>query len=196
MSLRPGQAWRSRTSIQAAAHAADVVIQMAPVPTESAENATRAVLADPASLARISAAGLLSWVLPGLGHLYIGDRTRGIVCMVTIVVTFWTGVAIGGVRATVDPQERTLWFFAQLCSGGNVGAAYLLRGDAPRASRTVSSAQVAAWAGPWVSADVGVHYTGVAGLLSILVILDSLGRAERVSLSLRRGTRDRPRGVT
>jgi len=194
VSSLPDRARRNRKRFRAAARAADVVIRMAPVPTDSAERAAHAVLANPASLARVSAAGLLSLVLPGLGHLYIGDRTRGVVCMVTIVVTFWTGLAIGGVRATVDPQERTLWFFAQLCSGGNVGAAYILRGDAPKASRTVSSAQVAAWAGPWVSADIGVHYTGVAGLLSVLVILDSMGRAERVSRTSRRGGRDRPWG--
>ncbi len=169
---------------------------MVPVPSESAESAAHPALADPASLARVSAAGLLSWLVPGLGHLYIGDRTRGIVCMVTIVVTFWGGVAIGGVRATVDPHERTLWFFAQLCSGSNVGAAYLLRGDAPKASKEISSAQIAAWAGPWVSADIGVHYTGVAGLLNILVILDALGRAERMSIVTRRSSRDRPKGAT
>jgi len=169
---------------------------MAPVPTESIESAANPALADPASLARVSAAGLLSWLMPGLGHLFIGDRTRGIVCMVTIVITFWSGVAIGGVRATVDPQERSLWFLAQLCTGTNVGAAYLLRGDAPRVSQRVSAAQVAATAGPWVSADIGVHYTGVAGLLSILVILDALGRAERLPRASWRSSRDRPRGVT
>ncbi len=163
---------------------------MAPVPSESANREASTILADPAALGRVVGSGLLSWILPGLGHLFIGDRTRGIICMVTIVVTFWSGVAIGGVRGTIDPHERSLWFMAQVCSGGNVGVAYLLRGDAPKASRSVSAAQVAAMAGPWASADIGVHYTGVAGLLNLLVILDALGRAER-----RRPDR-RPTGVT
>jgi hypothetical protein len=30
----------------------------------------------------------------------------------------------------------------------------------------------------WASAEVGVHYTGVAGLLNLLVIFDAIARAE------------------
>ena len=93
----------------------------------------------------------------------------------TITATFWTGVAIGGVRGTVDPKERTLWFAAQVCTGGNTGAAYMVHqatgSDDPQdgGKAVVSN---------WVSAEVGLHYTGVAGLLNLLVILDVLSRAE------------------
>ena len=41
--------------------------------------------------------------------------------------------------------------------------------------------------------DVGVHYTGVAGLLNLLVILDAIGRAEPRVLA-RREERDSTRG--
>ena len=76
------------------------------------------------SPARMPIAGLLAWLVPGLGHIYLGLRGRGAVCLVTITATFWTGVAIGGVRGTVDPKERKLWFIAQLCSAANAVAAY------------------------------------------------------------------------
>ena len=33
--------------------------------------------------------------------------------------------------------------------------------------------------GHWLTTDIGVHYTGVAGLLTLLVILDAIGRADR-----------------
>ena len=106
-------------------------------------------------------------------------------------MTFWTGVAIGGVQATVDPHERSFWFMAQLCTGGNTLAAYGLH--------RVVEPQLAAGQRPaaalthWLSSEVGVHYTGVAGLLNLLVILDALGRAD--APSPKRTRRDHPPGA-
>src|SRR5689334_19509778 len=64
-------------------------------------------------------AGLLTWLLPGAGHIYIGERVRGIIFMTAIGVTFWGGVAIGGVKNTINPTDRTLWFVGQICAGGH-----------------------------------------------------------------------------
>jgi len=125
---------------------------------------------------RAPVAGLLAWLIPGLGHVYLGLRTRGVVLLVTVTATFWTGVAVGGVRATVDPYERRLWFTAQVCTGGNTIAAYVLR---QRVEQRLTPAEKMAPASHWLPADVGVHYTGVAGLLNLLVILDAVARAER-----------------
>ena len=125
---------------------------------------------EPPSIFRGPIAGLLAWLVPGLGHFFLGHKGRALIYLVTIVATFWTGVAIGGVRATVDPSKRTLWFTAQVCSGANAFAAYALH------RRVAGSEQPA---GPYLSSEVGVHYTGVAGLLNILVILDAIGRADR-----------------
>jgi TM2 domain-containing membrane protein YozV len=126
------------------------------------------------ALVRMPVAGFLAWLIPGLGHIYLGHRARGLVCLVTITITFWTGVAIGGVRGTVDPKERQLWFIAQLCTAGNAVAAYALHEGVrpnPPGNSSVASAH-------WTSADVGVHYTGVAGLLNLLVIFDAIARAD------------------
>ena len=132
---------------------------------------------------RMPIAGLLAWLVPGLGHIYLGLRGRGAVCLVTITATFWTGVAIGGVRGTVDPKERKLWFIAQLCSAVNTVAAYgLNRSNAHDLAREGKTAPVAHWA----SADVGVHYTGVAGLLNLLVIFDAISRAETLPVHRKR----------
>ena len=155
------------------------------------DSATGEVLVTSPSRALLAApiAGFLAWLVPGLGHIYLGHRTRGLICLVTITATFWTGVAIGSVQGTVDPRERTLWFMAQVCTGGNTVAAYVLRQavtprPAPRQSAYVPS---------WMSADVGVHYTGVAGLLNLLVILDALTRAEVGGAGSATG-RARPKG--
>ena len=124
---------------------------------------------------RVSVSGLLAWIIPGLGHIYLGLRIRGLVLLVTITATFWTGVAIGGVRETVDPQEKKLWFIAQIFNGGNTLSAYAL---SQSIARTAAGSGSPAPMGHWLSADVGVHYTGVAGLLNLLVILDAVGCAE------------------
>ena len=124
---------------------------------------------------RMPIAAFLAWLVPGLGHIYVGHRGRGIICLVTIIVTFWSGVAIGGVQSTVAPRARKLWFVAQLGTGGNTLAAYALhcRVD-PETARSGTVAVVALWS----ASEIGVHYTGVAGLLNLLVIFDAVARAE------------------
>ena len=124
-------------------------------------------------------AGLLTWILPGLGHIYLGHRGRGVILLVTITATFWTGVAIGGVRDTVDPQDRRLWFAAQICTGGNTLAAYALHSWVDRAGNPSPATY-------WISSEVGVHYTGVAGLLNLLIIFDAVGRADPSARPARR----------
>lgn len=132
-------------------------------------------LANP-SITRAPFVGLLSWLVPGLGHLFIGDRARGWILLVTITATFWTGVAVGGVTNTIDPTQRRLWFAAQMCSGGNTVLAWALRGAIER--RPKPDGPVIA-TGHWMSTDIGMHYSGIAGLLNLLVILDALGRCDR-----------------
>jgi hypothetical protein len=131
--------------------------------------------------------------VPGLGHIFIGDRIRGIICMAAIVLTFWTGIAIGGVRGTVDPHERSLWFIAQLCTGANAGVAYMIREKPSSGDGKVDRASAPS---SWVSSEIGVHYTGVAGLLNILVILDAMARAERNRANHGLGKREPPGGLS
>ena len=130
---------------------------------------------EPPSVLRIPIAGLLAWLVPGLGHIYLGHRARGMICLIIITVTFWSGVAIGGVQGTVAPHSRGLWFIAQLGTGGNALSAYALhRIVSPETAAATTPVVV----GHWMSADVGVHYTGVAGLLNLLILLDAIVRAD------------------
>lgn len=136
---------------------------------------------------KLPVTGLLAWILPGMGHIFIGDRNRGIVILVTIAVTFWGGVAIGGVRTTVDPARKKLWFVAQISSGGHAIAAYLFGNQ----SRKGLSPQQLAHS-RWNSAEVATVYTGVAGLLSVLAILDALVRADAPRRRQDKPARSRP----
>lgn len=117
-------------------------------------------------------AAVVGWLVPGLGHIYLGHRTRGIVLLVAIGVTFWGGVAIGGVKTTILPNERTAWFVAQICTGSHALATLALSRSLPDKPPWEYSNFVA-----YAPAeDIAVVYTGVAGLLNVLVIFDLLGR--------------------
>lgn len=125
------------------------------------------------SAVRIPIAGLLSWILPGAGHAFLGDLNRGIIVFVTIATTFWGGIAIGGVRTTIDPQRQKLWFMAQICNGSHA----IVAGAWAHGTREGLSAGQLAHS-EWKSLEIGLVYTGVAGLLNLLVIMDTLVRAD------------------
>ncbi len=142
---------------------------------------------------RIPLAGLLAWLVPGVGHLFIGERTRGLILLITVSLTFWGGIAIGGVRSTVDPQRNYLWFMAQICAGGHTLAAYGL-GESSRSKHFKANVPDASYqrdkrvtqrlksdllsTANWRSAELALVYTGVAGLLNLLAILDAIVRAD------------------
>ncbi len=144
---------------------------------------------DTPSVMQAPIAGLLAWLLPGLGHIYLGHRQRGLILLITVTITFWLGIAIGGARSTIDPVQRKLWFSAQLCAGGHTFAALAIGGD-----RTVPLDESDAVSIPhWRSADIGIHYCGVAGLLNLLIILDAIARAD--GTDPKRRTKTQPSGA-
>jgi TM2 domain-containing membrane protein YozV len=138
---------------------------------------------------------LLSWLVPGAGHLYLQRRARGLVILVVIAATFWSGVAIGGVM-TVDYQNERWWFTAEMLTGihGIVGwarqaAVYdrlaadpeigaapapgtALRTDwAYRVDRKLA-AEGKALAYP--TDNVARAYAGTAGLLNLMCMFDAV----------------------
>ena len=130
---------------------------------------------------------ILAWLIPGLGHIFLGHKVRGVIFLVVITLTFWTGVAVGGVKC-VDPHKpvqqrstalqqrgraRSWWFFAQIMNGGYAVATHAVGVRVERASYL-----------SWPSGDIASVYTGVAGLLNLLIILDALVRAEGLAVAV------------
>ena len=133
--------------------------------------------ADNNFIIRIPLAGFLTWLLPGAGHIFIGERAKGIILMITIGLTFWTGVAVGGVKNTVNPKERGLWFLGQICAGGHTMAALFWSRqieDPPEDKK----AELVAYGH---SEEVSIVYTAICGMMNILVIFDVVSRAEKQS---------------
>ena len=118
-------------------------------------------------------AGLLAWLIPGAGHFYLGLRKRGILLFVCIEATFIFGLYIGTVRI-VDPSQSIYWFFAQILAGLNT--------IIPNLFRDSSQAQDIA---PLIwdrSYHMAILYTGIAGLLNLLTVFDTLIRIGRANI--------------
>ena len=135
-------------------------------------------------------AAVLAWLIPGMGHWYLGYRDRAIVFFVTITVTFWGGVALGGVRSTVNAGENGPWLAAQLCAGPQTFAALMWGKSLPKPS--ISSASYDRYEASYPASDISVVYAGIAGLLNLLVIIDALARSESPPTNV--GARSPPSG--
>ena len=125
---------------------------------------------------------IASWILPGAGHFLVGDRKRGIIFLVAIALAFWIGIAVGGVKNTVSPSERSLWFVAQIFAGGHSLVALAWGHFIPDPAK--SGQFVTDVIGYGRTEEVSVIYTAVAGMLNILVILDALVRAEQKAMGV------------
>jgi hypothetical protein len=114
---------------------------------------------------RCVAAAMLSWLVPGAGHIYIGERTRGAVIGVCVAAAYAAGLYIGGLKSVVNLGENLPWFFAQMWAGGYTMLTLLLAhlpAAQPAYGKTV---------------DLATIYTAVAGLLNVLVIMDAMARS-------------------
>ncbi|MCJ7544251.1 MAG: hypothetical protein MUP47_06755 [Phycisphaerae bacterium] len=135
---------------------------------------------------------ILAWIVPGAGHVYIGRPVRGIILCVTLAATFWAGVAMGGVM-TVDPVNERWWFIGDLLTGVHGLAAWQLQqhtwrgladGDVLRRQAILSHDSLHAAAvmdqklqerGLALTAPtdtVARAYSGIAGLLNLMCIID------------------------
>ena len=123
----------------------------------------------------VALAPFLAWLVPGLGHWWIGERLRGVIFFVVLTVTFWGGVAVGGVGTTVAASDNGAWIAAQLCMGPEaLGALYLNI----RHTKNATDNNQEVYKAPWPAASISVVYAGVAGMLNLLVIIDALARAD------------------
>lgn len=115
-------------------------------------------------------AALLAWIWPGLGHLRLGQRRRGMLIMFGVLFLFLGGVLIGGVDA-VDRRNDPLWFMAQaLCGpiafGTDLANQRLLSDRQVRLQRKSLSH----------INEFGTLFAALAGLMNLVVILDALHR--------------------
>jgi len=107
-------------------------------------------------------AGFVAWLIPGGGHWLLGMSRRGVVLFAAIVSTFALGVLLGGIEV-VGPGLSKFGFFCQLLSGLPGLVTSLLQNPHVEA-------------GFGRAVDYGLIYTGIAGGLNLLCILDVVTR--------------------
>jgi hypothetical protein len=59
---------------------------------------------------------LLSWAVPGLGHIIVGEKRRGLIFAFAIHGLFALGLLIGGIRA-INPPDQPIWTYTQYLAG-------------------------------------------------------------------------------
>ncbi len=115
---------------------------------------------------RAVTAALLAWVWPGLGHLYLGRRSKGLILMGCILALFVLGVGMDSrlqMHLGLEDPLALLFSLAQMGTGAPYLLARLLGFDAGLVTSP--------------SYEYGNTFTAVAGLLNILVVLDALDTA-------------------
>lgn len=148
---------------------------------------------------------VLAWVLPGLGHWYLGEKQRARLIAAGILGLFVGGILIGGINA-VDRKEDTIWFVGQAIVGpAAFGVDYVHQNylkvkakDPVTGKETVRSARPDEVRGPdgWpVQAqpgqlppssvslgrmnELGTLFSTIAGMLNLLVIIDAAMHGKR-----------------
>lgn len=140
----------------------------------------------PVNLKNPILAGILAWLIPGLGHAYQGRWFKAILFAVCIHGLFWTGMAHGSWKVVwfrMDAQEYSWSYLAQV--GVGLGALPALFNDP--GSRDWLPEPLKTFELPpdedelnlphlklGSVMDVAIIYTIIAGLLNYFVIYDAI----------------------
>ena len=133
-------------------------------------------------------AAIWAWVWPGLGHISLGERKRGLLVMFGVLFLFLGGLLIGGLDV-VDREDDPLWFVAQALCGPIALAADL-------ANQRLVKPLPDDWPARYAEGDetiirrldrkglghvneMGTLYCALAGLMNLVVILDALQPTQR-----------------
>lgn len=118
-----------------------------------------------------------AWVVPGLGHVLLGDTRRGVILGVTIGTLWFGGLLLGGV-GVFDWDTNRLGGLGQMLIGPSIVLDYyhqrietrFITGGLDPASHPFYEPPIGRMQ------EQGVLYTAMAGLLNFLVIIDVVYR--------------------
>ncbi len=119
--------------------------------------------AEPGRLAFVS---ILSWLVPGAGHLLQGRRDKGLVFLVTLPLMFGIGLWLQGRLFPLEWSDP-LVFLGAIADRG-LGLPYAIAYFADAGAGTVTAA----------SYEYGNTFLMTAGLLNFLVVLDAFDIAK------------------
>ena len=131
---------------------------------------------------------VLAWLVPGLGHLYLGKKGRGVAFFVVVLAMFVLGIGSGGAASLVE-EKQPLTFLAtfdnvavgpidlvgRYMTYGTI--AYALPGSEgdPRRAQLLDRLRSRVRT---VTYEYGNTFLLTAGLMNILLILDAFDIAK------------------
>ena len=121
----------------------------------------RATAAERASSINPTLIFILSWLLPGAGHLWLGRTQKGVIFMVAVPLMFITGLLLKGRLFPFEPSQP-LVALAALAALGN-GLPFFVAKLLGLGQGVVTAA----------SYEYGNTFVIVAGLLNMLIALDA-----------------------
>jgi len=141
----------------------------------------------PQSVGKLATAGVLAWLLPGAGHLYLGERFKGTAFFLLLNLLFLTGLVIshGNAISLHEEDGHRYAFLAEVCVGGPSLIALaiahreeLAAGMDEEAVSKVADKRRDRWVTQryidnlaWL--DTGLLFCMVAGLLNLLVVFEA-----------------------
>jgi hypothetical protein len=104
---------------------------------------------------------LAAWAIPGIGHIWLGRRAKGIIFLIALPLMFALGLVLQGRIFSFDSSDllTTLEAGAQL----GIGVLYFLAGPLG-----VGKGDVRA-----TTYEYGISFLIVAGLLNLLIVIDA-----------------------
>jgi hypothetical protein len=127
------------------------------------------------------AAAVAGWLIPGLGHLLLGQRRRGLVILAGILGLWTAGLLIGGITVIEHRSEAgefRPWFLGQMVIAPSLAVDYYHTSLRTEYRRKHDGKLPEPGRGelPYVPAfgrahEMGTLYTSLAGLLNLLAIL-------------------------
>lgn len=108
----------------------------------------------------------LAWLVPGLGHVYLGKVKKGLFFFATLVLTYALGYVLADFRF-VRFDDNPFYYVGRFGSGLIWLATWLIRDNGPRGVT------------PLQFYEPGLLYMCAAGLLNLVLVLNiAAGRQE------------------
>ena len=122
--------------------------------------------------------GVLTWFVPGLGHVFLGDRTRALILGVTVLSLWFSGLLIGGV-GVIDRVNNRPWFLGQMLLAPSVVLDTYHQAVLKKSPRYPPLPNRPHDYQPSFGRvyEQGVLYTALSGLLNVLVMIDVVAQA-------------------
>ncbi|MGH7244779.1 MAG: DUF6677 family protein [Phycisphaerales bacterium] len=138
--------------------------------------------------------GIAALVIPGLGHVLLGQVRRGLLVGFGVLGLFFAGLFVGGIDA-VDSKEDALWFIAQAPTGvvafatnyihqnrfKGVDPSFKAMRRMPNPGESINDKGIIVPGGSPPAQrslarvhEMGILFTAVAGLLNVLAAIDAM----------------------